>query len=314
LYTRRLYESVGDYDPELFLVEDYDYFLRAASRFRFCHLGEPLYYFRRDDATLYCSRFRRSRRPTCWPDSRMARSIPTPPPRPSSICCSSTWRPQGCRLARALAIRQRVSYRLGAWLVARGRAGLKSRLACEIAPLFARYQSSQSSFGDTRAALLEIIKAHGALATSSQDLKPMFQAVQIPPEIPMHTRKLYWRSLTAFKDFASYVDDKLKPFYCPLQQKRNHGIYAINMDAKIGLFAQLNQCLRIFAHCERHGLKPIIFLSSPFYVKAKGENWLEYFFENRKLDENDRKLVGNGSIKFSHVSDVDQLGLPTNFA
>ena len=130
----------------------------------------------------------------------------------------------------------------------------------------------------------------------------------------MHTRKLYWRSLTAFKDFASYVDNKLKPFYCPLQQKRNHGIYAVNMDAKIGLFAQLNQCLRIFAHCEQHGLKPIIFLSSPFYVKAKGENWLEYFFESRKLDENDRKLVDNGSVKFSHVSDVDQLGLPTNFA
>lgn len=130
----------------------------------------------------------------------------------------------------------------------------------------------------------------------------------------MHTRKLYWRSLTAFKDFASYVDNKLKPFYCPLQQKRNYGIYAVNMDAKIGLFAQLNQCLRIFAHCERHGLKPIILLSSPFYVKAKGENWLEYFFESRKLDENDRKLVENGSVKFSHVSDVDQLGLPANFA
>lgn len=130
----------------------------------------------------------------------------------------------------------------------------------------------------------------------------------------MHTRKLYWRSLTAFKDFAGYVANKLKPLYCPLQQKRNHGVYAVNMDAKIGLFAQLNQCLRIFAHCERHGLKPIIFLSSPFYVKAKGENWLDYFFENRKLDENDRKLFENGSIKFSQVSDVDQLGLPTNLA
>lgn len=57
LYTRRLYEAVGDYDPELFLVEDYDYFMRAAKRFTFCHLPEPLYYFRRDDATLYYTRF-----------------------------------------------------------------------------------------------------------------------------------------------------------------------------------------------------------------------------------------------------------------
>jgi len=57
LYTRRLYEAVGDYDPELFLVEDYDFFIRASKRFRFAHIAEPLYYFRRDDDTLYLSRF-----------------------------------------------------------------------------------------------------------------------------------------------------------------------------------------------------------------------------------------------------------------
>ncbi len=57
LYTRALYEKIGDYDPELFLVEDYDYFMRAAQHFTFCHLPEALYYFRRDDNTLYCSRF-----------------------------------------------------------------------------------------------------------------------------------------------------------------------------------------------------------------------------------------------------------------
>jgi len=57
MYTRKLYEAVGDYDPELFLVEDYDYFIRAAKQFCFCHIPEPLYYFRRDDQTLYFSRF-----------------------------------------------------------------------------------------------------------------------------------------------------------------------------------------------------------------------------------------------------------------
>lgn len=57
MYTRKLYEQVGDYDPELFLVEDYDYFIRAARAFQFCHISEPLYYFRRDDDTLYLSRF-----------------------------------------------------------------------------------------------------------------------------------------------------------------------------------------------------------------------------------------------------------------
>ena len=57
MYTREVYEAVGEYDPELFLVEDYDYFIRIAKRFRLCHIPEPLYYFRRDDDTLYISRF-----------------------------------------------------------------------------------------------------------------------------------------------------------------------------------------------------------------------------------------------------------------
>jgi glycosyltransferase involved in cell wall biosynthesis len=57
MYTRKVYEAIGDYDPELFLVEDYDYFIRIAKRFKFSHLEEPLYYFCRDDDTLYCSRF-----------------------------------------------------------------------------------------------------------------------------------------------------------------------------------------------------------------------------------------------------------------
>lgn len=57
MYTRKLYASVGDYDPELFLVEDYDYFMRAAKNFSFCHIAEPLYFFRRHDDALYCSRF-----------------------------------------------------------------------------------------------------------------------------------------------------------------------------------------------------------------------------------------------------------------
>ena len=57
LYTRKAYEEIGDYDPELFLVEDYDYFMRIAKRFKVSHIPEPLYYFRRHDDALFCSRF-----------------------------------------------------------------------------------------------------------------------------------------------------------------------------------------------------------------------------------------------------------------
>jgi glycosyltransferase involved in cell wall biosynthesis len=57
LYTRKVYETVGLYDPELFLVEDYDYFMRISRQFRLCHIAEPLYYFRRHEDSLYLSRF-----------------------------------------------------------------------------------------------------------------------------------------------------------------------------------------------------------------------------------------------------------------
>ncbi|CAH1087226.1 glycosyltransferase family 2 protein [Candidatus Nitrotoga sp. 1052] len=165
MYTRKLYEGVGDYDPELFLVEDYDYFLRAARQFRFCHLAEPLYYFRRDDATLYCSRF-----PEVKASDVLVRfkngviDADTAAEILANLLLQHPAELKDAGLRRALAIRQRASYRLGAWLVERGQSKLRSRLAREIEPLFARYQSSQSSFGDTRAALLNRVGAHGTLA------------------------------------------------------------------------------------------------------------------------------------------------------
>ena len=53
----RVFEEIGLYDPELFLVEDYDYFMRIGKRFRMCHLPEPLYFFRRHEDSLFVSRF-----------------------------------------------------------------------------------------------------------------------------------------------------------------------------------------------------------------------------------------------------------------
>ena len=57
MYTREVYERIGEYDPNLFLNEDYDYWMRLARQFRIKHIAEPLYYFRRDEDSLYCSRF-----------------------------------------------------------------------------------------------------------------------------------------------------------------------------------------------------------------------------------------------------------------
>jgi glycosyltransferase involved in cell wall biosynthesis len=52
LYRRKLYEVVGDYDPELKLAEDYEYWLRASRDFNFIKINEPLYYYRHHGESL----------------------------------------------------------------------------------------------------------------------------------------------------------------------------------------------------------------------------------------------------------------------
>jgi hypothetical protein len=46
MYTREVYEAIGEYDPSAALVEDYDYWVRVSKRFRMQRLLEPLYYYR----------------------------------------------------------------------------------------------------------------------------------------------------------------------------------------------------------------------------------------------------------------------------
>lgn len=52
LYTRRVYETVGDYDTDLFLVEDQDYWQRILMKFPACHIEEILYDYRWHDSSL----------------------------------------------------------------------------------------------------------------------------------------------------------------------------------------------------------------------------------------------------------------------
>lgn len=46
LYSRRVKESTGDYDPDTRLAEDYDYWLRVTKKFDMVHLPQPLYFYR----------------------------------------------------------------------------------------------------------------------------------------------------------------------------------------------------------------------------------------------------------------------------
>lgn len=52
LYRRRVYEKVGGYDSQAFLVEDFDYWLRISKQCRMQRLFKPLYFYRYHDDTL----------------------------------------------------------------------------------------------------------------------------------------------------------------------------------------------------------------------------------------------------------------------
>ena len=52
MYTRKVYETIGEYNPNLFLCEDYDYWLRIFSQFPVSYIKEQLYAYRRHDKAL----------------------------------------------------------------------------------------------------------------------------------------------------------------------------------------------------------------------------------------------------------------------
>ncbi len=52
LYTRNAYEAVGDYDQDLLLVEDFDYWQRMFQKFSGSAISEVLYDYRWHDASL----------------------------------------------------------------------------------------------------------------------------------------------------------------------------------------------------------------------------------------------------------------------
>lgn len=56
LYTRGVYERVGDYDPKHELVEDYDYWTRVSREFKMIHYPKPLYTYREHSRSLKSTR------------------------------------------------------------------------------------------------------------------------------------------------------------------------------------------------------------------------------------------------------------------
>lgn len=90
---------------------------------------------------------------------------------------------------------------------------------------------------------------------------------------------------------AHYAQTKIgqlvKPFYIPLAQKINNGIFAVEMyNPNLGFFAKLNWSLFILFYCEKRGLTPYIEITSPNYLSPdRGRDWFKYYFINQAILE-----------------------------
>ena len=52
MYRREVLDKVGEYDPNMFLVEDYEYWIRISEQFKIGHLNKNLYTYRVHDSSL----------------------------------------------------------------------------------------------------------------------------------------------------------------------------------------------------------------------------------------------------------------------
>lgn len=57
LYRREAAEQVGEYDSNLFLAEDYDYWIRICKNGEIVHLNKSLYYYRKHEKSLTSQRY-----------------------------------------------------------------------------------------------------------------------------------------------------------------------------------------------------------------------------------------------------------------
>lgn len=58
LYRRKCQEQVGEYDYKMFLVEDYDYWIRISQKSKIFHLDQLLYYYRFHEKSLSISKMK----------------------------------------------------------------------------------------------------------------------------------------------------------------------------------------------------------------------------------------------------------------
>lgn len=124
----------------------------------------------------------------------------------------------------------------------------------------------------------------------------------------MNIRRAFWRARSGALQLARSAGNRLKPLYCPLQQRANNGVFAVDIDARVGLFAQLTWVIYLLQHCDERGLEPFIRLTGAIYGTHPGQDWLPELFD-LGISEELRASVARGAIRVSKVSDYRQIGL-----
>lgn len=127
----------------------------------------------------------------------------------------------------------------------------------------------------------------------------------------MGWRQRYWQAREEATGALKRVRSRIRPLLIPLAQRGNAGVYAIELEARVGFFAQMNWLLYILRHCEQRGLRPRICFSSPWYRDpAQGANWLAYHFEARTPGLWLEPDAGPRPLRISRAEELDELGLP----
>jgi glycosyltransferase involved in cell wall biosynthesis len=159
LYTRAVFEAVGLYDPELFLVEDYDYFMRIQKRFKIGHIAEPLYYFSRHDESLFCSRFAEVKAADVL--ARYKNGL-LDKQKATDACVGLVMRDPGALtnplLRKAYPVIKRTSFRLTEAYERFVRAYLRHRITPRVQMLLEGFSSRAMTFSEAKDALHDVLQ------------------------------------------------------------------------------------------------------------------------------------------------------------
>lgn len=161
LYSRAVYERIGDYDTELFLVEDYDYFIRIRNAgFSMRHIAEPLYYFSRHDDALFCSRFAEVQAAGVLVRYKNALLDKD---KAAQACVGLVMRDlQGLKnplLRRTYLALKKTSFTLTRSFERMMRAHVRRRIRADLSGLLDRFSSRAISFPQAKEALRELLEA-----------------------------------------------------------------------------------------------------------------------------------------------------------